>query len=39
MTPEGRNNLILDRPNIYSAEDGNMISIELPHLSIQIKTR
>ncbi len=30
---------ILDRPNIYITEDGENISIELPHLSIVIKKK
>lgn len=30
---------ILDRPNIYITEDGDNISIELPHLSIVIKKK
>lgn len=30
---------ILDRPNIYITEDGGHISIELPHLSIVIKSK
>lgn len=30
---------ILDRPNIYITEDGRHITIELPHLSITIKTK
>lgn len=30
---------ILDRPNIYIAEDGDHINIELPNLSITIKKK
>lgn len=30
---------ILDRPNIYITEDGGHINIELPHLSIVIKSK
>lgn len=35
MTPKA----ILDRPNIYIAEDGDFINIELPNLSINIKKK